>query len=305
MIHPAVIKDMILGISLCIAIFATIMIFPLTGVFVLLFLPLPVLYFRLKLGRNPGGIIAAVSFTALMIMAQGVAFDILYFGALLLTGLILGECIERHLSIEKTMIYTSVGVFAAGFAVFLAYAGARGQTMGEIINAYLTQYLSLTAEIYKDMGVADNQIKALNSAFLVVMPGMFLASFLSTIWMNVLIIKKLLTRIGIELKSIAHLSRFKAPDFLVWPVIVLGLMLFLPMDTPKYVAVNCLIVLTLIYFFQGIAVVSFYFQKKNSPTALRVFSYSLIAVQIYVLLLVIGLGFFDTWIDFRKLGQRK
>jgi len=82
-------------------------------------------------------------------------------------------------------------------------------------------------------------------------------------------------------------------------------MLFLPMEAPKYVSINCLIVLMLVYFFQGIAVVSFFFQKKRSPTALRMFCYSLIAVQLYFLILVIGLGFFDNWINFRKLGTQE
>jgi len=61
----------------------------------------------------------------------------------------------------------------------------------------------------------------------------------------------------------------------------------------------------LVYFFQGIAVVSFFFQTKRSPTALRMFCYSLIAVQLYFLILVIGLGFFDNWINFRKLGTHE
>jgi uncharacterized protein YybS (DUF2232 family) len=59
-----------------------------------------------------------------------------------------------------------------------------------------------------------------------------------------------------------------------------------------------------VYFFQGIAIVSFYFNKKRFPRVIRIFLYTLIAIQQLVLLAVIGLGFFDMWFNFRKLGKQ-
>jgi len=303
--NPLVIKETIIGISLCILIFAIIFALPLLGVFALLFLPLPVLFYRLKLGRNSGAIIVVVSFIVLLIMTKGFAFDILYFGSLLITGFFLGECVERHMGIERTMIFTGLGVLGSAFSAFVLFMLFQNQTMTAIVSDYLSRYFGLTAQLYSDMGIEQNQIKMLNSAFLIVLPGMFLVSFMATIWMNILIIKNLLLRKGFVLKNLEALNQYKAPDFLVWVVIILSLMLFLPMEAPKYVSINCLIVLMLVYFFQGIAVVSFFFQKKGSPAALKVFCYSLIAVQLYFLILIIGLGFFDNWINFRKLGTQK
>lgn len=302
---PLIVKEIIMGTSLCILIFAIIFTFPLLGVFALLFLPLPVLFYRLKLGRKSGGVIIGISFFVLILMTQGLAFDILYFGSLLMTGFFLGECIEQHLGMEKTMIFTGLGVLGSAAAAFFLYTAFQGQTMGSVVSDYLTRYFGLTAQLYTDMGIEKDQIEMLNTAFLVVLPGMFTTSFLATMWLNILIIKKLLMRKGITLKSMENLNQYRAPDYLVWGVIALGLILFLPMEVPKYISINCLIVLMLVYFFQGIAVVSFFFQTKRSPTALRFFCYSLIAVQLYFLILVIGLGFFDNWINFRKLGTHE
>ena len=299
---PLVLKEIIMGSSLCILIFAIIFAFPLLGVFALLFLPLPVLFFRLKLGRNSGAIIVAVSFIVLLIMTRGLAFDILYFGSLLMTGFFLGECIEKHMTVERTMIFTGLGVVGSAFTAFGLYTVFQGQTMSAMVSDYLTRYFSLTAQLYQNMGVEPGQIEALNALFLMILPGMFIVSFMATMWMNILIIRKLLLKKGIVLSTMSHLNQYKAPDYLVWVVIALGILLFLPMEAPKYVSINCLIVLMLVYFFQGIAVVSYFFQKKGSPTVLKVFCYSLIAVQLYFLILVIGLGFFDNWINFRKLG---
>jgi uncharacterized protein YybS (DUF2232 family) len=60
-----------------------------------------------------------------------------------------------------------------------------------------------------------------------------------------------------------------------------------------------------VYFFQGIAVVSYFFNKKRFPRTLRIFLYSLIAIQQIILLLIIGLGIFDMWLNFRKLNPEK
>ena len=303
--RPTAAKDIVLGICLCILIFAVSYTFPFLGVFALLVLPLPVLFYRLKLGRNSGGIIAGASFIVLMVMTRGFAFDSLYFGALLITGLFLGECIERNMGIERTMVLTVTGVTGTAFAAFLIYAGMQAAPMGEMVSDYISQYFNLTSALYTDMGIEKEQIDALNSAFLIVLPGMFIVSYMTTVWLNILIIKKLLARIGIPLKNMENLNRFKAPDLLVWGVIGLGVLLALPVGAVKYVAVNCLIILMLVYFFQGIAIISFFFQKKGSPAFLKVFCYGLIAVQIYFLILVIGLGFFDNWINFRKLEFQK
>jgi len=299
--HPRVLKEIFIGISLCTLIFGLIFAFPLLGVFALLFLPLPVLFFRLKLGRSSGTAIVALSFVVLLIMTRGLAFDILYFGSLLMTGLFLGECIERHFTIQKTMSVTTLMVAGTAFAAFGLYTVLAGKSMGALVSQYLSQYLNLTVELYSEMGMDKDQIQVLNKAFVMVLPGMFLVSYLTTLWLNILIIRKLLLKKGISLTSMARLNCYRAPDTLVWGVILLGLALMLPSQAAKAVSINCLIVLMLVYFFQGIAVVSFFFTKKNSPMFLRVVCYSLIAVQLYFLIMVIGLGFFDNWLNFRKL----
>jgi len=219
---PVVVKQIIIGISLCILIFAIIFAFPLLGVFALLFLPLPILYYRLKLGRNSSLVIVGISFIVLLIMTKGLAFDILYFGSLLGTGLFLGECIERHFGIEKTMILSGLGVMGSAFLAFLLYSGFQDQTMTAMVSDYLTRYFGLTAQLYSDMGIEQDQIEMLNSAFLIVMPGMFAVSLMATMWMNILIMKKLLLRKGIQLKKMENLNQYMAPDSLVWGVIVLG-----------------------------------------------------------------------------------
>ncbi|EIM63706.1 MAG: DUF2232 domain-containing protein [Desulfobacter postgatei] len=300
--HPVFIRDTLTGIIFCLLIYGVMLTFPLLGVFVLLFLPIPVLFYRLKLGRNSGALIAATSFFILVLMAKGVAFDTLYVGLLLATGMILGECLERHMSIQKAMGLTSL--IAAGLvcAAIMAYTTSQGRTLSAIMTDYMNQSLSIAKQLSPEIGMDPDMTQKLISSMMIVMPGMFMISFMTTLWLNILIIRKLLRLKGITIKSIEHLNLYKAPYILVWAFIGCAIALMIPASPVKIVGINCLIVLMLVYFFQGIAVVSFFFQQKNTPMALRGFCYFLIAVQVYVLILVIGLGFFDNWIDFRKLS---
>ncbi|RLC27378.1 MAG: hypothetical protein DRH32_10360, partial [Deltaproteobacteria bacterium] len=54
-------------------------------------------------------------------------------------------------------------------------------------------------------------------------------------------------------------------------------------------------------FFQGIAVISFFLEKKNAPRPLRIAVYGMMIIWQALLPAVSVLGLFDIWADFRKL----
>ena len=91
---------------------------------------------------------------------------------------------------------------------------------------------------------------------------------------------------------------------IIWTLCSL-LVHFFPSSMLKLIGLNGLIIFMIIYFFQGIAIVSYYFEKKHLHRLLKAFLYSLIALQQILLIIVIGLGFFDTWLNFRKPKRRK
>ena len=65
--------------------------------------------------------------------------------------------------------------------------------------------------------------------------------------------------------SFGRLNLWKAPEYLVWAVIGCGAILLLADKGLKMIGLNGLLILMTVYFFQGIAVVSFFFEKKNFP----------------------------------------
>ena len=308
LIQPTLIKNILTGILLCILIIAIIYIIPLLGVFAWMILPLPVLYYRLKTGRNSSGIIIAASMALLVVFTRNFAFNTFYFGSLLMTGFFLGEFIEKHLSVEKIILYTCFAVLGTCTAVLFIYSSTYSQGIDHLISNYISRYHALSsqlfsesAQLYPEMKVDRQMLEKASSLFVLIFPGIFINSYLTMVWLNIILIKKVLVKKGIIVKSIENLNQWKTPDYLVFGVIALSVLIFLPIYPLKVIAINCLIILMFVYFFQGIAVASFFFQKKKWPFALRFFFYTLIAIQPLFMFLVIGFGLFDTWINFRKL----
>ncbi|MDO9111183.1 MAG: DUF2232 domain-containing protein, partial [Desulfatirhabdiaceae bacterium] len=134
---------------------------------------------------------------------------------------------------------------------------------------------------------------------------MAVMSALFVTWVNLLMTRSLVRFRGLKTPNFGSLTRWKSPEILVWVVIAGGVMLLIPVKTLKIIGLNIVLGLIMIYFIQGISIVSFYFDKRKFPRMLRGVLYALIGVQQVFSMLVIGLGFFDLWIDFRKINKNE
>jgi len=301
-------KDIVSGIAITSLIFAISVYMPIIGFFCSLFIPLPTLFYRSKLGRTTGAFIPIITVVVMIAVLGGVSIDILFFVELLLIGFALSEFIERNISVEKTMLYTCGSVILIGIAGLLFYSNLSNKACYALVTEYVSKNLRLTLEIYENIGVSQESIHMISNSLehieyvlIRIIPAIIVASTFFVSWTNLLVAKPLLKGRGIFYPSFGSLKLWKAPEFLVWGIIGCGLLLLLPERTFKFLGLNGLLILLTIYFFQGIAIVSFYFEKKRFPRMLRVFLYSLIALQQVVLIVIIGLGLFDMWINFRKL----
>lgn len=307
-IPPPAIKDILMGIFYSLLIILVMYTIPLIGLFAWVVLPLPILFYRLKIGRAGSAVIMAANMTILIILSGSAAFNILYFGSLLITGFLLGECIEKHLPVEKVMLFTCLGLIGLFCASILLYSASRSQGIDQVISGYTTRYeavanrlFSESAQLYPDVDLDRQLFEEASRLFMLTFPGIILSIYMTMALLNVLFIRRLLNKKGIVVQTLENLSRWRAPDKLVLALIGLSVLLFLPIGGLKIISINCLILLSLVYFFQGMAVVSFFFKKKNVPFAIKSFFYILIAIQPIFLIIVVGCGLFDTWINFRRL----
>ena len=305
------IKDIVNGFLITSLIFLISVFIPIVGFVTALFIPLPILFYRLKLGRKPGAIIFAGAGLVMIVLIGGISLDVLFFAELLLIGFVLGELIELNLSIEKTVLFACGSALLAGLAGLLISSVLSGEGIYTIVSRYVGKNLELTMVLYRNMGMPEESIELISRSLekirhvlVSIVPALVSASTLFITWISILLAKPVLQSRSLFYPDFGPLNVWKAPEYLVWGVIGCGISLFLPLTAVKTISLNGLLILMTVYFFQGIAIVSFYFNKKRFPRIIRVFLYTLIALQQLVLLVVIGLGFFDLWFNFRRLGKQ-
>lgn len=305
-------KDILSGIIITTIIFAVSVYMPIIGFISALLIPLPTLFYRSKLGRITGAIIPVLATILMVVALGGISIDILFFFELLLLGYILSELFEMDLSVEKTMLYACSFVLLAGIICLLFYSKIADIGVIALVSQYVAKNLELTLSLYKNMGVSEETIDKLSASMetiqyvlIRIIPAVVTASTFFVSWTCLLLAKPMLKSRKLFYPAFGTLNLWKAPEFIIWGLIGAGVLLILPHKSFKVVGLNGLLILMTIYFFQGIAIVSFYFEKKQFPRMLRFFAYSLIALQQVVLLIVIGFGIFDMWLDFRKLEIKK
>ena len=306
--HGGISRDVLTGISITCVIFAVSVYMPIFGFFCSLFIPLPILFYRSKLGRKTGAIIPIAAGVIMMMVLGRFSIDLLFFFELMLLGFILSELMAIDLSIERTVLFACGAILASAIVGLAFYSQIIQKGLTDVAAEYVTKNLQLTLVLYESMGMSEeniqliaNSLEQIQYVLLRIIPALAIASTLFVAWTSLLISRPLLKSRDLYYPDFGPLNLWKPPEHLVWGVIGCGLVLLIPSGSVKLIGLNGLIMLMAVYFFTGIAIVSFYFEKKRFPRLLRIFLYSLIALQQFVLILIIGLGFFDVWLNFRKI----
>ena len=305
-------KDIATGVMATLVIFSMSVFMPVVGFLFSMFIPLPILFYRAKLGRRHGMIVPLVAIAVMGLVFGGLTMDILFFSGLMFLGFAISEMFEKELSVEMTVVAACCIVLGAGLAGILLYSMVADTGIYALVSAYVATNLALSLDLYKGIGIPQETIDTISGSldqiqFVLVriLPSLAAASTLFVAWTNLIAARPIMERRGLSFPDFGHLNQWRAPEPLIWGVIGCGLILFLPATDIRLIGVNGLLVLLTIYFFQGIAIVSFFFEKKKLPRAIRVVLYMMIALQQLFLLVIICIGLFDMWINFRKIDTNK
>jgi len=306
--HSQTHKDVIIGIAITALISIAALHLRALGPLVGLFIPLPILFYRFKLGR-PSGLLILIAVTLIVtfIVGWNSIGAVAFLFELGLVGLILPEAFEMNLSVEKTVGITTGAVLATGAVMLALYSLLSTTSPWALVSDYLEKSAKLALAIYTEMDASEEKIGILARSLegilyfvLRIIPAIVIVTTLFVVWSNLLLARFLLRSKQLFCPDFGRLNQWKAPEPLIWVAIASGGLLFFGHPGIKMLGINGLIVIMMIYFFQGIAIVSFYFEKKQFPKVLRALLYGLIAMQQLLLLVVIAVGFFDMWIDFRR-----
>ena len=301
-------KDIATGVMATLVIFSLSVFLPVVGFAFSMFIPLPIIFYRAKLGRRGGVAVALITIVLMGIVFGGLSIDLLFFAGLMLLGFVMSEMLEKQLSVERTIAYTCGTVLGVGLIGTLLYGWANQTGIMELVSAYVASNLALSLKLYESIGIPQESIDAIANSLdriqyvlIRIMPSIAAASTLFVAWINLIVARPLMVRRGLAVPDFGRLNHWRAPDPLIWGVIACGAVMLTPAMGIRLIGINGLLVLLTIYFMQGIAIVSFYFEKKGLPRFVRVVLYTMIGLQQLFLLVVIGIGIFDMWINFRKI----
>ena len=304
-----VVSRFVLALASSVFLFMSGISLPPLGVVLLPLVAQPVLLFSFKYGITGGMVVLALAFLLFLLVAEELAF--IYGLFAVMAGLLLA-LLGRIRAIEY-LVGGIAGVMLSTTAGLAYYFFGSWPAMFEDLRGNLTQQLASAMNVQEKMGLPQDSLVSLKEQapqivemMLRLLPALLLLSFAFIVLINLLYLGRRFPERRAEWFSLPTLREWKGPEPLVWGLIACGGVLFLPgAGVLNAVALNLLVVIGACYFAQGLAVIAFFFHKNNVPRFLRGLTYVLIIFQQIFTLLVAGLGLFDLWGDFRRLGKNR
>jgi uncharacterized protein YybS (DUF2232 family) len=298
------------GAALLISAFITI---PVLGPFLGLLTPLPFLYSSTKLGFVQGLKTSALVLLLIGLTANlaGQTYLIMFSIEFAVLGILLSDLYRRNLSYGQTLLWGTIAMLLVGFGFLYAAGLSQGLGPLEVIQRYLKAQLNGVMALYGgDAGdpekAAEFQAygRAVLEVILRIYPSLMIIGTGFVVWLNVTVSRPLFRFGKLRYPDFVPLHHWRAPEHLVWAVIVSGFALFLGAGAVESIAWNVLIVLMAVYLLQGVSILSFFFNKFRFPLWARVGVWLLIVLQQVFLGVLALAGLFDQWVDFRKIHKR-
>lgn len=294
----------ILGAAGSFALFAAYMVIPPAGFFSGLLAPFPAVFFRLRYGRITA-LIITLGAAALLAVLFGIQAAALYAVQCAAVALVMPELLLRGGGGARAIVITTaVNLLLAGSAALLLIT-VTGQNLHLLVSSEINGGIPQVISIYEKAGITGDELAQMKrsmsmaAALIVrVYPAIIAVMFVVMAGCNLALARRSAVRMGIELK-IAEFGDFKSPDYVIWLLIAAGFAMLAGNPVITTPALNVLVVLAVLYFLQGLAVISTIIRRQSFAGVLRVVLYMMLLIQPYMAALVAALGIFDLWGDFR------
>lgn len=292
--------------------FLSIFFLPLLGWLMNFFAPLPMIYYFFTHGRRVAHI-ALLTVSAGIGAAFGIEMGLYYLSCYGMLALVMGEMINRNSTMEASVAFAAFAVLM--FSLLLLFFTSQGQ-VGDIygkIHEQVAILISQSIEAYSQAGISAEQIEIIEENIpwiatwvVLLMPGAIITAFIMLSAGNYIGYKFLQTRLPYlpppDPKPVLFWS---PPDKTVFAAIIGGGMSLLPTAAIRALGLNILFVTGTLYTFSGFCILQHFFTRSRLPFFVRWTGYILLLLQPFLILIVMFLGLFDLWFDFRKIRPQK
>lgn len=276
--------------------------------FFAIFSPLPFLILGVTV-KLRWVLLAIVTNAVLVYFSSGPTVFQFYLLSVGTIGLVLPFLLLRRIKVEAVIARTWIVQWCLVGMLIGAYAILRGQTPWDELKQLFVSFFdvlmaSLSPEsreqIIQSFGGGDAGIAEWRRKTLSELPGALGIICLLIAWFNLRVLVTLnpnhfLSRVGLDRKV---LDRWKNAEWLIWPTLGSWAVVLFTEGTTSDIALNIFKVLLAGYGIQGLAVLASLFEAYKIRGLLRILLYSLVLIVMMPLLL--SIGFFDQWFDFRS-----
>jgi uncharacterized protein YybS (DUF2232 family) len=271
--------------------------------------PLPVLI--VGYGRGPRGALLLALAAALAVFSLKPGWETVWanlgFGSLLLLGVILSVIQHRGIPPPRAIFFAVAALSVAALLILLGQAVLTGVSPMVVLAQRSSEIMAMARQVLGAAagegqplvpGVPQESLEAWVRRLL---PGLVITNTGLVAWLNVVLARQFAFVMGWR-KPEPPLYQWTAPEWLIFVALGSGFLLLIPVGAVRFASLNLLMVLALLYFCQGVAVVAAWFQRLALPRLMRLVGYPLLFLN-PVFFLIITLGLMDLWLDFRRLHQ--
>lgn len=302
------------GIMAAIAIVMALIIMyvPVLGAFVNFLWPLPIVICGCRHGLKWSimTLLVATIIIAMIMSPINAFFLAAIFGLL---GLILGECMRRHLSPMKLMLYGSVGgIIALVLNIVLSFLVLGIDPINMMFTSFDESLVQL-AEYYREHGMSEADIKTSIDSYKemfrmmrIIMPGAFFLCAPVMAFVNYIAAKKILVKLGESFEDFPDFILLKVPKWILWPycISLLAVTYFYQTNQSSWmynVSVNVQTVCSFALVFQGIVLLYWFVDAKKKPRWWANIGMMLLFTIPIFSQIMVYVGAFDLVFDFRKI----
>ncbi len=289
---------------------------PVIGAFVNFVWPLPIIICGTRHGLKWSvmTLIVASVIIAMIISPMHAFFLAAIFGLL---GLILGECMRRHLPPMRLMFYGTIGaVLALVINIALSFMVLGINPIEMMFSSFHESFTQLAA-YYRENGMSEADIKTAVDGYAemlrmmrIIMPGAFLLSAPVLAFVNYIAAKKILTKLGESFESLPPFTMLQIPGWILWPYVLslFAVTYFYQTDQSSWmysVSVNVQTVCSFVLVLQGIVLLYWFVEKKRKPRWWANLALVLLFMIPLFSQIMVYVGAFDIVFDFRKIRPER
>ncbi len=250
---------------------------------------------------------------ALSLVWGGHIGAICFVGVVGVATIFVGELINRGYSVPKIILYSGflplVTLVILGVYVKLHYSVSPLDFMAGKVDVMLTaaakNYPDMLKNTLTETGLTQKELSMLAA---VKLPAIAIAGWIMFMFINILFASKFDYRTNSFFSS-ENLSKFKISDFFVIPTLIFGALYAYSLssynDSKLLEAGAAMMFATFVsvYFLHGIMIAFLFIKGVFSSGFWATLFVMFLAITGYMLMA--GVGFFDTWFDFRKYFLNK